>query len=382
MRRWLVMSALALFACSDSPTETGSVYTYTMPSDRGDGWEVASLSSVGIDRAPLETMVDRIRDGSYVNIHSVLLVTDGRLVFEEYFPGRTVEGRHVDWGPDDLHAMHSVTKSVTSLLVGIAIDEGLIPGVDEPIATYFPAVASDARTSHLTIRHLLTMSAGMEWDEHSTSYHDDRNSHVRMNRSGDPVGFVLALPMIAEPGATFRYNSGLSILLGEIIHRASGLRADEFADRHLFTPIGIEQFEWWRYGNGVVQTGGGLALSSRDAARIGRLFLNRGSWEGRRIVSEGWVEQSTAWRAGPAPREDYGYHWWGIRLPRHDNVFDLSDETLDATAAVGRGGQWVLVYREFDLVAVFTGGNDNALDNQPMDMLRRFVFPAVLGGQG
>jgi len=382
--RWSIgLAALAIWGCGDSPTLPATVYSYTVPPETGDGWLTAHVTAVGIAEAPLEALVDRIRDGSYTNIHSVLLVRGGQLVFEEYFPGTTTADHvYVEWDRSRLHDLHSVTKSVTSALIGSASDQGLISNVDERIATYFPEHADafiDEPKASLTLRHFLTMTAGLEWDEHSYSYADSRNSHVQMNRSGDPVGFTLHLPVVAEPGETFRYNSGLSIVLGEIVHRVSGLRADAFAEQFLFGPLGIQKYSWWTYPDGTVQTGGGLALTPRDMARFGQLYLNEGTWVGERVLSQDWVRQSTTWAVPVTEaRELYGYQWWGIRLPRHDNVFDLSDQVLEAAAAVGRGGQWVLVYPELDLVAVFTAGNDNQLSNQPLDILRRYIFPAVL----
>jgi CubicO group peptidase (beta-lactamase class C family) len=378
--RWrLLVAALVLVGCGEVPTRPPPVHAYAVPPETGDGWQTAHVSDVGIAETPLAEMVDRIRDGSYTNIHSVLLVRRGRLVFEEYFPGTTTgDGNYVEWDRSHLHDLHSVTKSVTSALIGSAIDQGLISSVDEKISTYFPehaAVFADGPRARLTLRHFLTMTAGLEWDEHSYPYTDGRNSHVQLNRSGDPIGFTLQLPVVAEPGQTFRYNSGLSIVLGEIIHRVTGLTADVFAEQFLFGPLGIQDYSWWTYPNGIVQTGGGLALRPRDMVRFGQLFLNQGTWGEERVISQEWVRQSTTWQA---PDTRYGYQWWGIRLHRHDNAFDLSDQVLEAAAAVGRGGQWILVYPELDLVAVFTGGNDNRLSDQPLDILRRYVFPAML----
>ena len=380
--RSVFFTAVLLVACIDSPTSPPTEYRYTAPPVTGDGWETAQLSDVGIVLEPLAAMVDRIRDGSYTNIHSVLLIRGGRLVFEEYFPGRTTaEGIHVEWDRDHIHDLHSVTKSVNSALVGIAIDRGLIQSVDAKISPFFPEHAgffTDGGKAELTVRDFLTMTAGLEWDEHSYPYTDGRNSHVQMNRSGDPVGFTLGLPLVDEPGRTFRYNSGLSIVLGEIIRRASGLAADAFAEQFLFAPLGVTEYTWWTYPDGTVQTGGGLALRPRDIARVGQLFLDEGTWGETRVVSRNWVQQSTAWQtADTQSRERYGYQWWIIRLPRHDNVFDVSDQVVEAVAASGRGGQWVFVYPDLDLVVVFTGGNDNRLANQPLDILRRYVFPSV-----
>jgi CubicO group peptidase (beta-lactamase class C family) len=369
---------IAGLACTESPTRPAPSYTYEVPPETGDGWTTAHLDAVGLREEPLAELVERVRDGSYVNIHGVLLVRAGRLVLEEYARGRTTTGeRFVDWSRDDLHDLHSVTKSVNSLLMGIALDQGLIEDVDQRISAFFPehaALFADERKGALTLEHFLTMTAGLQWDEHSYSYADSRNSHVQLHRSGDPVAFTLGLPVVDEPGRRFRYNSGLSITLGEVINRASGLKADEFAERFLFGPLGISDYAWWRYPDGTVQTGGGLALRPRDAAKVGQLMLNGGTWQGERIVSASWVRESTTEHA---PGAGYGYQWWRIRLPRHEHPFDLSDEVFDVVAASGRGGQWIFVYPEQDLVAVFTGGNDNVLSNQAMDMLRRYVFPAV-----
>lgn len=369
---------LGAVGCGDAPTRPAPSYSYEVPLETGDGWATAHLDDVGLDPEPLVELVDRFRDGSYVNIHGVLLVRAGRLALEAYAPGRTTTGdRFVEWGRDDLHDLHSVTKSVNSLLVGIALDQGLIEGVDQKIASFFPEHATlltDAPKSDLSLEHFLTMTAGLEWDEHTHPYTDGRNSHVQLHRSGDPVAFTLGLASVDEPGRRFRYNSGLSITLGEVIHRASGLKAHEFAERHLFGPLGIFDYTWWVYPDGTVQTGGGLALRPRDAAKIGQLILDGGTWQGRRVVSESWVRESTDDRA---PGAAYGYQWWRIRLPRHEHPFDLTDEAFEAVAASGRGGQWIFVYPDFDLVAVFTGGNDNTLSNQPLDMLRRYVIPAL-----
>src|SRR6266481_3028129 len=170
-----------------------------------------------------------------------------------------------------------------------------------------------------------------------------------MNRSKDLVRYVLEKPVVSEPGTKFTYNSGIAIALGEIIYKVSGLRADEFARRYLFEPLGISDFRWLKYPNGTVQTGGGLQLRPRDMAKIGSLFLNGGLWKGKRVVSADWVRESTKQHA---PDRDYGYQWWLGR-------FRVQDRELAAYGAQGRGGQIAIVFPELQMVAVFTGWNDN-----------------------
>ena len=266
---------------------------------------------------------------------------------------------------------------MTSLLIGIAIDQQLIRSVEEKIAPFFPEYA-DIFAAHekdtLCLKHFLSMTA-LSWDEWTYPYPDARNDHVRMNRSPDPIRYALDRPLVGPPGTIFVYNSGLSITLGEIIYKVSGLRADKFAERYLFAPLGISNYYWWKYPNGMVQTGGGLQLQPRDMAKIGALMLQGGRWHGRQIVSEAWVKASTTPRVstGRSPRmlaPEYGYHWWL-------GAFRVGDRVVTSYSARGRGGQFIFVFPDLHLVAVFTGWNPNALEDQPLEMLQHYILPAV-----
>jgi hypothetical protein len=174
-------------------------HAYAVPEAIDDGWTTGHAADEGISVNVLEEMVDRVRRGSYVNIHGVLLVRNGKLVLEEYFDGRTVSGRPKTYGRGTRHEQHSVTKSVTSLLAGIALDQGLIE-LDTPLHTFFPdhPAFEDERKQLILLRHVLSMTAGLAWDEWTYWYTDSRNDHVRMNRSGDPINFVLNLPAVNE----------------------------------------------------------------------------------------------------------------------------------------------------------------------------------------
>jgi CubicO group peptidase (beta-lactamase class C family) len=195
-----------------------------------------------MDVGLIAALFERINDQSYKNIHSVLLVKNGKLVVEEYFPGRDSNGKERAFDRDMRHEMHSVAKSVNSILVGIAIDQHLVHGVDEKISELLPEYAdvfADHRRDELRLKHLLTMSAGLSWDEWTHPYSDLRNDLAALDRSKDLVKYVLERPVIAPPGVRFDYSGGISVVLGEIVHRRSNLATGEFARRFQFDPLGI-----------------------------------------------------------------------------------------------------------------------------------------------
>ena len=263
-------------------------------------------------------MLEKINaaDG-YKNIKSLLIAKDGKLVVEEYYPpGDEREQMFKRFAPQELT---SATKSVTSVLIGIAIDQHLIKSVDEKAASFFPECADifvDADKAKIRLRDLLTMQAGLSWDEWTYPYSDARNSHIQMLRSNDPIRFVFEQPVVAPAGTKFAYSSGNSIVLGRIISKVTGKRVEKFAEQFLFNPLGITDFYWGKYPGEILQTGGGLFLRPRDIAKIGSLFLDHGRWRGHQIVSESWVRESTEDQVGAAqiPKaaeaDGYGYQWW------------------------------------------------------------------------
>ena len=364
-----------------APANDGKSYQYTVPEAVNDGWDTADMRSENLDAELLKTLFDRILNETYKNIHSVLLIKNDKLVVEEYF-----QTWHGDAASRDLirglnrvtmHGQRSVTKSVTSLLIGIAIDQQLIRGVEEKISTFFPEYAdifADSAKDTLRLKHFLSMSA-LGWDEWTYPYADVRNDHVSMDRSKDPIRYALERPILDAPGTQFVYNSGIAITLGEILYKVSGMRADKFAERYLFAPLGISNYYWWKYPNGTVQTGGGLQLQPRDMAKIGALMLHGGRWHGQQIVSEAWVKDATKPHVstGLPPRwlaPEYGYQWWL-------GTFRVGERAIPSYSARGRGGQFIFVFPDLHLMAVFTGWNDNALWLQPVEMLQQYILPAV-----
>jgi CubicO group peptidase (beta-lactamase class C family) len=335
-------------------------------------WAIASPAEAGLDPAPLDRLRQDAAAGVFPNLHAILVVKDGDLVLEEYFDG---------YGPDTRQYTASISKSVGSILVGIAMDQGLLPtlaegGADQPVLELLPeyedVVWADPIKRRLLLRHVLSMSAGLEWDETSYPYDDPRNDWVQARDRDDPVGFTLRKPVVGEPGAEFVYNGGLSILLSRLVQQTSDMPAAEFADRHLFSPLGIEDYEWERLPGGLTDTDGGLHMRPRDLAKIGLLYLNGGEWDGTRIVSEEWVQESTREHIINEGAPNYGYQWWC-------GDFRYADRSAYTFLASGHGGQKVFVFPRFDLVVVIT---HEVFDN-PLGELRntailsRYVLPAA-----
>ena len=327
----------------------------------------ASPDALGFAPGALESLDKEFAAGKHGYIDSMLVIRHGRVALERsythdydrLFTGKGEPGiyNYYDpaWHPfykrSKLHTMQSVSKSVTSALVGIAIARGDIPGVDAKVLPYFSdfKVKPDARRDRMRLRDVLTMTTGIQWDESSTSYTDAKNNCAEMEAADDWIQYVLDQPMAAEPGSVFVYNSGATELLSYIIRKATGKEADDYAREHLFAPLGIEYY-WKRTPKGLADTEGGLYLEPRDLAKLGRLYLDHGMWEGKQILPAEWTKQSTRWLvdAGKTGR-GYGYKWWLLSRK--------GPTTYDAYAALGYGGQRLIVVPELDLIAVFTGWN-------------------------
>jgi CubicO group peptidase (beta-lactamase class C family) len=332
-----------------------------VPGVREDGWAVVSVDHHKlIDRAALCQATDRLV-ASGANIHSVLVARGGQLVFEQYFKGLDeipddIFGRrvaNVAFDADTLHNVKSVSKSVVSLTVGIALDQGLIRSIDEPIFSFFPELA-DLRTpekDRLLLRHALTMTMGLAWVEATPDTGDENNDEARMHRAADPCRYVLGLPTTAPAGQEFFYNTGALTLVSAVVRKATGRPLDELARAALFEPLGIAPVEWSRV-KGDTDAGGGLRLRPRDMAKIGQLVLAGGRWNGRQIVSKEWIETSTAPKIKAIAdgfNGLYGYLWWLARSR-------VNGREVDWVAAQGRGGQYIRIVPDLDLVVVLTAG--------------------------
>ncbi|MBO0323894.1 serine hydrolase [Muricauda sp. CAU 1633] len=322
-----------------------------------------------LDTLKLQSLTTKIRNGHFGDIHSLLISRNGEIVLEEYFNG---------YDKTELHRLFSVTKSVTSALVGIAFDQGVIESLNEKILSYFSEYSTIANLTegkeNMTLQHVLTMSAGFEWDEFSYPYGHPNNSATKLWDSDDMIKYMLDLPLVSEPGIHFNYNSGCSILLSGIIQNKTGLSAEQYAATNLFSKIGIENWEWAHGADGLTWTSGELYLKPIDMLKFGQLYINGGSWEGTQVISESWVENSTSKKIENTEYNDYAYHWW--RYSSSHYVYNHIN-TEDIYYAVGYGGQFIWIVPHLGLVVVSTAGN-GAITRKSEPMLWQDILPSIL----
>ena len=301
-----------------------------------------------MDSSVLAEMLEHVRSRA-LPVHSILIVRHGRLVLDAaVYP----------FGGDGVHDIASATKSVTSLLIGIAIDKGYIRSVHEPVASLLSFGAerqSDPRKDRMTIEHLLTMTSGL-----ACGVEPGERELAEMRRHDDWVTFAFGLPMSAEPGSRYAYCSCNNHLLSAIISARTGMSALQFARTYLFAPLGIQDAIWPADPQGVTHGWGDLHLRPDDFAKLGYLYLHGGRWSDRQVVSEAWVKQSVAPHVTVRDGVGYGYSWW-VNTARQPFIFE----------AVGRGGQRAAVLPDKDLVVVFNGGGADT------DQLAPFLFKAI-----
>ena len=331
LKRCLLLIFTALLAAAQVSAQTGQ----KTPSTKywpTQGWRSSSPEAQGMDSAKLAEAFDYIQQQK-VPIHSLLIVRNGSIVLDAYF---------YPFQADQLHDGASMTKSVTSTLIGIAIGQHKLSGVSQSVLSLFPlrTIANrDERKEHVTIEQLLTMTSNL----------DCRSQHeitlTEMMQSKDWVKFMLDLPMANDPGNKFLYCSGGMHLLSGIISQTTGVSALEFARRELFRPLGINDAVWPTDPNGITHGWGDLHLRPRDWAKLGYLWLNQGRWEDRQLVPVDWMETAIQVHSRASWGDQYGYGFW-VHPDRKPPEFE----------ALGRGGQRVSVLSALNLIVVFTGG--------------------------
>jgi CubicO group peptidase (beta-lactamase class C family) len=372
----LVASVLCVAAQTPQEAKAQTPHLCGAPLALNDGWPIDTPDAQGFDRSRLCRLADRLREAD--DVHSVVVARHGRLVFEQYFAGYDEP-----WGHDDKryefdakmkHDMRSVSKSVVSLLIGIAIDRKMIEGIDASALQFFPEMTSVATEgwADIKLRDLLTMSSGVAWDE-ARAWTDPKNDEAHLGSENDPIRYIFTKNLAAPPGTQWNYNGGGVELLGAIIARRSGQSLDAFARDALFAPLGITDFEWQAYyPNGRISAASGLRLRPRDATKIGQLMLNKGAWQGARIVSADWIEQSVVPRFQAIGYFGglffYGKLWWlGRTLSGGQEVTWIS--------AIGLGGQRIFIVPSLDLVVTSTSGlyGDARQGSAALDMLRVII---------
>jgi CubicO group peptidase (beta-lactamase class C family) len=362
------------------------------PSWPTHGWAKATPSSVGLDEKALDSFDADLARGKYMLVDSFQVFRCRKEVFSKRYPhdygkiygkeakekgplNARLTGRYnyfdPEWHPyyhgSDLHTMQSVSKTVTSVTYGIAYTRGdFKDGLDTPVLKFFDVAKVknvDDRKRRMTLRDVLTMSTGLEWNE-ELPYDDPRNDASVMEATDDWVQYVIDRPMVAEPGKVFVYSSGATELLAYIFQKETGQDIDAYGEKHLFAPLGIKH-QWKRNYIGMVDTEGGLYLNGDGLAKIGYLYLHDGMWDGKQVVSKEWVKASVSPQIDGEEGFKYGYKWW---------LYPLNGKFV--WMARGFGGQELMVFPEEQLIAVFTGWEIIKDSAQTKDLVNG-LLPAV-----
>ena len=336
----------------------------------------------GVDSKLLQDMENAISSNAYPNIHSVLISKNSRLIYEAYFEGMDeLWGDSlgvVQHGQDKLHDVRSISKSVVSACIGLAIGQGKIKAIDQKVFDFFPEYSEydEGLKSDLSLEHLLTMTSGLEWNE-DIPYSDPENSEIQMTSSQDPMEYVLSRPMEVPPGKVWKYNGGTTQLLAAIIQKTTGLRIDDFAQQYLFQPLGITQFEWTSFpGTDMPAAASGLRLSSRDLLKFGMLYAQNGQWNGNQLLTKDWIEASMVSHImfGRNNNVGYGYQFWVL-----DGTTIAEDEDHAIVAAFGNGDQRIYLDKANELIVVVTAGNYNnwTIKKDSEALLSDFIYPSL-----
>jgi CubicO group peptidase (beta-lactamase class C family) len=374
----LLLAACGGGTSADSGPPDTLTYTYAVPPQTSDGWATGHLDDHGFDMAKISDMMQSIVGGQFEGIDSVVIVRDNTLLLYSSFRRELDEfDGWINNTSLPRHILHSTSKSVTSALVGIAIDQGYIASIQEPFYDFFNygSYANwDARKSDMTLEDALTMRLGIVWDEWSVPYGEPGNDlHELTSRHSDFAKALLDLPMEGDPGTTYAYNTAASITIGQALENAVGVPMAEFANTHLFRPMQIMTAEWGRTPTGLPNGGSGLFLEPRDMAKFGQIFIGDGEWNGQQIISSEWIETSTqrhvslSWNR----TSGYGYQWW-----IDDFVFD--GQPVDSWSTRGYGGQYIFCIPALNLVVTFTGQNyGTSAAQDPFTLVQDFILPSI-----
>ena len=372
---WIVVFLLSTIASNSQSQSSSQATSQTASQNMTSAWPSASAAESGLSDARLRSLDAAIRSGEFKKIGSVLIARHGKLAYEAYFDGDAAT----------LRDTRSATKSITDVLIGIAIDEHKFSGVEAKVLALLPERArriqnADPRKTAITVEDFLTMSSPLECDDWNDA---SRGNEERMYVVEDWAQFILDLPirgrmhvgeqLEAPPyGRYFSYCTGGVFTLSEVLAKVTGERTDHYAQEKLFQPLGITNVAWVYSPMNVPQTGGGLRLTSRDLLKVAQLYLNGGEWQGKRIVSEAWVHNSTRPHARVDEATEYGYLWWL-------KTFRSGEKSYPAFYMSGNGGNKVVAIPALDMTVVITSTNYNTqgMHQQTDKILTDYVLAAV-----
>jgi len=341
-------------------------YRYCPPEQIDGIWKISSLEEQNINLSIIQEMMHQILSNNLKNIHSILVIENGQLCLEEYFAG---------YHRNLKHSVQSVTKSVTSILIGIAkYREGNID-LDRKLQSYLSEnkdLFTGNEKAEITLDHVLTMRAGLEWNEMHMP-----TSLNEMIWSRDAIRYVLEQKLVDPPGKRFHYSTGLSTILGRVLKNTTGMNALQYAKKHLFKQLDIQDYFWGKTADGSISSGAALYLRPRDMAKLGYLYLNNGTWQGKRVIPEDWVRESiyphVKGEKDMVSGAGYGYQWWSGPLK-------VIDQDINTYYAAGHGGQYIVQIPELDLIIVTTSEwkDNNAGDFRAGSIMENYIVPAVL----
>jgi CubicO group peptidase (beta-lactamase class C family) len=365
----------------------GCKNNYSLIENNKNNWQNCTPEEVNVSSFTIDSIHQEILNGDYGLIDNFLIIRNNKIIADhKYFHNydsimlkySTKDFQynydntkyHPFYRQSDLHSLQSVTKSITSILIGIAIDEGYIKDINTPIITYLTKNKLDHKIitkDSITVANLLNMQSGIKWNEESLD--ESINNCLLMEKNKDWIQYILNQPMDTIPGVKFNYNSGNSVLLGKILKEVTGKSIDIWAEEKLFKPLGITNYYWKKTKLNEIDTEGGLYLNVYDLAKIGKLMMNEGVWENSQVVSKNWVNNSITPLVKVSEKTSYNKQWW---IPKHSNG------KTEIFAANGYGDQFLMIAPQHELIVIFTGWNihDQSKKNA-WKILEKRIIPSL-----
>jgi len=348
---------LLFLSCSDENPSPEGFLNYDLP------------YYVNINSEKLFELDEEIKQGAFGDIHSLLILRGDKIVFENYYS---------EYRKSDLHPIGASTQSIISALVGVALTEDSLLSTRTKIIDFLPGYSkyfeNVPQKDQIEIRHLMSNTSGLWWDEWTHPFGSEDNDAYVMTLSADWISAVLATPMIREPGYEFNFNSGNGIIMAPLLENLTGIELEQYTKEKLFEPLSISEWKWEKISGDYVNASWGLHLKPMDMAKIGYLFLKRGVWNEQIIFDENWAARCSRNRTSVSNYFNYGYFWWRFTY-NADAVRDLTQN--DVYFSWGDGGQFIFVIPQLDMVVVSTAGNYSNNDTMTIGMFRDYIIPSV-----